>query len=126
MAAANRALRADSPQGGEVTVHLEGSWSGTPAVVGNGVSLVADVYQHEGMAHAVVDDRAGLLVLHPDLLLSGVLRGPMMRCQSSHLVPNCQCPHYVTCFGFRTLVLCASVALICRLQEAQLRGYPHC
>ena len=54
-----------------MTAHLEGSWSATPAAVGDAVSLVTDVYQHDGAAHAVVDDRAGLLVLHPDLLLSG-------------------------------------------------------
>ena len=34
-----------------------------------GASL--QVYEHDGAAHAVLDDRAGLLVLHPDLLLSG-------------------------------------------------------
>jgi hypothetical protein len=62
---------AGSSQGQEVAAHLEGCWSGTPAAVGDAVTLVADVYQHDGAAHAVVDDRAGLLVLHPDLLLSG-------------------------------------------------------
>ena len=64
-------LAARRAQGAEVVAHLEGSWAATPATVGDAVNLVADVYQHEGSSHAVVDDRAGLLVLHPDLLLSG-------------------------------------------------------
>ena len=58
-----------------MTAHLEGGWAATPAAVGDAVNLVADVYDHDGAAHAVVDDRAGLLVLHPDLLLSGACAG---------------------------------------------------
>ena len=60
-------------QGAEVTAHLHACWAGSPVAPGDAVNLIAEVYRAEagGGLHAVLDDSAGLLVLHPDVLLSG-------------------------------------------------------
>ena len=57
--------------------HLGGCWVDTPVAPGDGVNLIAEVYSHGGARHVVVDDGAGLLILHPDVLLSGGALGPI-------------------------------------------------
>ena len=58
-------------QGAETMAHLQDCWVDSPVVVGDSVNLIAEVYAHEGTRHAVLDSNAGLLILHPDVLLSG-------------------------------------------------------
>lgn len=62
-------------QGMETVAHLSGCWADTPVRPGDGVNLIAPGYMHGGARHAVVDDDSGLLILHPDVLLSGARAG---------------------------------------------------
>ena len=55
----------------ETIAHLHDCWVETPVAVGDSVNLIAQVYSHEGVQHAVLDNDAGLLIIHPDVLLSG-------------------------------------------------------
>ena len=58
-------------QGVETVAHLQGCWADTPVKPGDCVNLIAEGYTHQGTRHAVVNDDSGLLILHPDVLLSG-------------------------------------------------------
>lgn len=76
--------------------HLHGCWADTPVRPGDAVNLLAEAYSAEGGRHAVVDDDSGLLILHPDVLLSGAPPVPSAAC---HL----RCIRWV--LGFRVLNL---------------------
>jgi hypothetical protein len=58
-------------QGREVFAHLRPPWSDLPYRVGDAVNLVARLDVFDGQHHCLLDMESGLLVLHPDVLLSG-------------------------------------------------------
>jgi hypothetical protein len=55
----------------EVELHLLDGWAETAAVPGDHLNLLANVEFRSGRRMAQVDFAAGLVVLHPDTLLSG-------------------------------------------------------
>lgn len=59
-------------QGEEVTAHLHDGWAATDARPGDPVHLIAPIDRSDASGpHAHVSHRDGLLILHPDVLLSG-------------------------------------------------------
>ena len=60
------------PQGREVVAHLQDGWSATPVKAGDTVHLLAPLTPGQGAAHhATLTHSDGLLIVHPDILLSG-------------------------------------------------------
>jgi hypothetical protein len=54
-----------------VYAHLHTPWCDLPIRVGDPLNLLAPLDSFEGRLHALLNLERGLLVLHPDLLLSG-------------------------------------------------------
>lgn len=54
-------------------MHLSHPWCDTPVQVGDPVNVIDGVItsSSSGVPHVYLDHRQGLLVLHPDVLLSG-------------------------------------------------------
>lgn len=55
----------------EVFAHLRSPWSDLPYRVGDAVNLIAQLDLYDGQLHCLLEGDSGLLVLHPDVLLSG-------------------------------------------------------
>ncbi len=51
--------------------HLRTPWNDLPYHVGDTVNLVAQLDEFDGQLHCLLDMENGMLVLHPDVLLSG-------------------------------------------------------
>ncbi|KAK9824153.1 hypothetical protein WJX72_008129 [[Myrmecia] bisecta] len=66
--------------GRQVWAHLQDGWQDTPVRSGDAVNLLAEIHEHEDGAHAVCSYNQGLIVLHPDLLLSGTRISSSFRC----------------------------------------------
>ena len=59
-------------QGREAVAHLHDSWAASPVEAGDLVHLLAPLLPGEhGSVHATLTQSAGLLIVHPDILLSG-------------------------------------------------------
>ncbi|GAB4823940.1 hypothetical protein N2152v2_010986 [Parachlorella kessleri] len=58
-------------KGREVFAHLRTPWADLPYRVGDEVNLVARLDDFDGQLHCLLDMENGMLVLHPDVLLSG-------------------------------------------------------
>lgn len=61
-------------RGREVFAHLRSPWSDLPYRVGDAVNLLATLDCFDGQYHCLLDMERGMLVLHPDVLLSGESR----------------------------------------------------
>lgn len=48
-----------------------------PMDVGDAVNIIAKSYEQDGQQHVYLDHAQGLMVLHPDVLLSGKLIFPL-------------------------------------------------
>jgi hypothetical protein len=61
-------------QGSEVWVHLRHPWVDMPVRPGDVINLIAQVQPPgpDGRRHATCDCDQGLVILHPDILLSGM------------------------------------------------------
>jgi len=66
-------------QGREVFAHLRMPWADLPYRVGDEVNLVARLDDFDGQLHCLLDMENGMLVLHPDVLLSGEMLCPRGR-----------------------------------------------
>ncbi|CAL8464813.1 g4348 [Coccomyxa elongata] len=76
-----KVLRAlDERTSRELAVQLRDGWMGTPVQPGDTVHVLAHVDVTEGQAHAVCDHAAGLLVVQPDVLLSGTRVAGSFKC----------------------------------------------
>ncbi|BDA50405.1 probable DNA replication ATP-dependent helicase/nuclease DNA2 at C-terminar half [Coccomyxa sp. Obi] len=76
-----KVLRAlDERTSRELAVHLRDGWMGTPVQPGDTVHVLAHVDVAQGQAHAVCDHAAGLLVVQPDVLLSGTRVAGSFKC----------------------------------------------
>ena len=67
-------------QGQEVIGHLRDGWVETIIAPGDGINVldvVPEPWVPGGPLHVVVDMQRGLVVLHPDVLLSGEMRRPL-------------------------------------------------
>ena len=58
-------------QGQLLIAHLQQLWVDTPVCVGDSVNVIGAVEVYNGDRHIRLDSTQGLLVLHPDVLLSG-------------------------------------------------------
>eukprot|EP00192_Tetraselmis_astigmatica_P001403 CAMPEP_0117649998 /NCGR_PEP_ID=MMETSP0804-20121206/1299_1 /TAXON_ID=1074897 /ORGANISM="Tetraselmis astigmatica, Strain CCMP880" /LENGTH=1750 /DNA_ID=CAMNT_0005455829 /DNA_START=245 /DNA_END=5500 /DNA_ORIENTATION=- len=71
--------------GQEVELRLLDAWADTPAAAGDSLNLMAEVELHSacenGRRRATVDSQCGLVVLHPDLLVSGTTVTTACKCQ---------------------------------------------
>ncbi|DBA90758.1 TPA: DNA replication endonuclease-helicase Dna2, variant 2 [Trebouxia sp. C0004] len=66
----------------QVVVHLRDCWFDTPVELGHSVNLLAEkVLEGDGVLHAVCNFQAGMVILHPDLLLSGTRVSGSFRCK---------------------------------------------
>ena len=64
-----------TPQGQEAIGHLRDGWADTPVRPGDSLNIVGSVpepWVPGGPLHLVADMHKGLVILHPDVLLSGV------------------------------------------------------
>ncbi|KAL0046566.1 hypothetical protein WJX82_003944 [Trebouxia sp. C0006] len=68
--------------GEQVVVHLRDCWFDTPVEPGHSVNLLAEkVQEGDGVLHAVCNFEAGMVILHPDLLLSGTRVSGSFKCK---------------------------------------------
>ncbi|KAL0030927.1 hypothetical protein WJX79_001622 [Trebouxia sp. C0005] len=66
----------------QVVVHLRDCWFDTPVEPGHSVNLLAEkVLEDDGVLHAVCNFQAGMVILHPDLLLSGTRVSGSFKCK---------------------------------------------
>lgn len=105
----------------QVICHCRDPWRNAPVAAGDSVNLLGEPYTLDGVDHVDCDYNGGMLVLHPDILLSGTTVTSALGCaRKAWLQVSRQQLQYMHCISLivpHVLCVASCTRRFCRLSR---------